>query len=153
MVGSSLMKSSGCLARQRVSASAKSANSGGPIRTPTLTNVKGFLTPSDFSPGVGEVSGNNNTTVADGYYELDILLSSGQMAVHHFYRLLGDVNGDGVVGNHDLSAIAAAIGQSTRPGLTPLNADVNGDGSVTAFDRTLATRAKGHKLGAGLPLG
>jgi hypothetical protein len=37
--------------------------------------------------------------------------------------------------------------------MTPLNADVNGDGSVTSFDLTLATRAKGHKLGSGLPLG
>jgi hypothetical protein len=103
--------------------------------------------------GVGEISGSQNTTTADGYYELDILLPNGQAAVHHFYRLLGDVTGDRVVDNNDFSAIARAIGQSTPPGMTPLNADVNGDGSVTAFDLTLATRSKGRKLGSGLPLG
>ena len=63
------------------------------------------------------------------------------------------VTGDGLVDNNDLNAVAAAIGQATPPGMTPLNADVNGDGSVTAFDQTLATRAKGRKLGPGLPLG
>jgi len=86
-------------------------------------------------------------------YELDILLPDGQTAVQHSYRLLGDVTGDGVVDNNDLNAVAAAVGQSTPPGMTALNADVNGDGSVTAFDLTLATRSKGRKLGAGLPLG
>jgi hypothetical protein len=103
--------------------------------------------------GVGETSASNNTTAADGYYELDLLLPDGQTAAHHFYRLLGDVTVDGVVDNNDLTAIAAAVGQSTPPGMTPPNADVNGDDSVTSFDLTLATRAKGHKLGSGLPLG
>jgi hypothetical protein len=103
--------------------------------------------------GIGATSGSNNTTAADGYYELDVFLPSGQTAVHHFYRLLGDVTGDGVVDQNDLNAIAAAIGQSSPPGMTPLNADVNGDGLVTSLDKTLATRAKGHKLGSGLPLG
>jgi hypothetical protein len=59
----------------------------------------------------------------------------------------------GVVDNNDLNAIAAAIGQSTPTGLTPLNADINGDGSATAFDRTRATRSKGRGLVGSLPLG
>ena len=59
-------------------------------------------------------------------------------AEHHFYRLLGDVTGDGVVDNNDLNAIAAELGNSSPDGMTPLDADVNGDGSVTAMDTTLA---------------
>ncbi len=103
--------------------------------------------------GIGEASGSQNTTAADGYYELDIVLPNGQTAVHHFDRLLGDVTGDGVVDSNDLNAVAAAVGQSTPADMTALNADVNGDGSVTAFDMTLVTRSKGRKLGPGLSLG
>jgi hypothetical protein len=125
-----------------------------PLRSPVSVDVLDHAIELDFGAnGVGEIIGSNNTTAADGYYELDLLLPKGPTAVHHFYRLLGDVTGDGVVDSSDLNAIAAAIGQSSPPGMTPLNADVNGDGSVTAFDLTLATRAKGHKLGSGLPLG
>ena len=103
--------------------------------------------------GAGGIGGNPSTTAADGYYEVDIHLPDGQTAVHHFYRLLGDVNGDGTVDENDLNAIAADIGQSSPLGWTPLSADVTGGGMVTAFDFTLATRAKGHKLGSGLSLG
>src|SRR5262249_14274594 len=103
--------------------------------------------------GIGEMAGSNNTTAADGYYDLDVLLPGGPKAVHHFYRLLGDVTGDGLVDHHDVTAIATDINQSSPAGMTPLNADVNGDGTVSAFDLTLATRSKGRKLGSGLPLG
>jgi hypothetical protein len=124
------------------------------LGAPAIVNVIDHAIEIDFGAnGIGETSGTNNTIAADGYYELDILLPGGQTAVHHFYRLLGDVTGDGIVDNNDLNAVAAAIGQTTPPGMTPLNADVNGDGSVTSFDLTLATRSKGRKLGSGLPLG
>jgi len=103
--------------------------------------------------GASGIGGNPNTTAADGYYELDVTLPNGQTSVHHFYRLLGDVTGDGIVDNNDLTAIAAEINLSSQSGMTPLNADVTGAGTVTAFDLTLATRAKGHKLGTGLSLG
>ena len=73
--------------------------------------------------------------------------------MHHFYRLLGDVTGDGTVDNNDLNEIAAEINLSNPTGLAPLGADVNGDGTVSALDLTLATRAKGHKLKSGLSLG
>jgi hypothetical protein len=103
--------------------------------------------------GAGGVGGSPNTTAADGYYELDIKLPNGTTAVHHFYRLLGDVTGDGVVDNNDLNEIAAEINLSSQTGMTPLGADVNGDGTVSALDLTIATRSKGRKLGAGLTLG
>ncbi len=103
--------------------------------------------------GANGIGGNPNTTTADGYYELDIKLPSGATAVHHFYRLLGDVTGDGTVDSNDLNAIAAEINLSNPIGFSPLGADVNGDGSISALDLTLATRAKGHKLKSGLSLG
>ena len=102
--------------------------------------------------GAAGLGGNANTTAGDGYYELDVTVGATTYE-HHFYRLLGDVTGDGVVDNNDLTAIATELAQSSPTGYTPLSADVNGDGSVTAMDTTLATRAKGHKLGSGLPLG
>lgn len=103
--------------------------------------------------GTGGIGGSPSTTAADGYYEVDITLPGGQIAVHHFYRMLGDVAGDGIVDQNDLNEIAAAIGTTSPLGWTPLSADVTGAGSVTALDLTLATRAKNHKLGAGLSLG
>jgi hypothetical protein len=103
--------------------------------------------------GANGLGGSPNTTTADGYYELDITLPSGTTDVHHFYRLLGDVTGDGTVDNNDLNEIATEISLSNPTGLAPLGADVNGDGVVSAVDLTLATRAKGHKLKSGLSLG
>jgi len=103
--------------------------------------------------GKGGIGGNPNTTAADGYYEVDINLPGGQTAVHHFYRLLGDANGDGIVDQNDVNEIAAAINDSSPAGWTPLSADATGAGAVTALDLTLAMRSKGRKLGTGLSLG
>ncbi len=103
--------------------------------------------------GASGLGGSPNTTTADGYYEIDIKLPSGSTAVHNFYRLLGDVTGDGTVDNNDLNEIAAEITLSNPTGLAPLGAAVNGDGTISALDLTLATRAKGHKLKSGLSLG
>ncbi len=95
--------------------------------------------------GAAGLGGNPNTASANGYYELDVTLG-GTTYRHYFYRLLGDVTGDGVVDNNDLAAIATELTLSSPAGYLPLSADVNGDGSVTAMDETLATRAKGQKL-------
>ena len=122
-----------------------------PLGSPTMFDVIDHAIEIDF--GSGGIGGNPNTTAADGYYEVDIKLPNGQIAVHHFDRLLGDVNGDGIVDQNDLNEIAASINETSQMGWTPLSADVTGAGSVTAFDLTLATRSKGRKLGAGLALG
>ncbi len=121
------------------------------LKSPTILEVIDHAIEIDF--GSGGIGGSPDTSAADGYYELDILLPNGQTSVHHFYRLLGDVSGDGVVDENDLNEIAAAVGQSAPAGWTPLNADVTGGGAVTAFDLTLATRSKGQRLGTGLSLG
>ena len=116
--------------------------------------------------GAGGIGGNAGTTAADGYYALSFTPTGGQAgtgSTHHFYRLLGDVNGDGIVDQNDLNEIAAARGQSVSQiaaaigqpasGLTPLSMDVNGDGSVNNTDLLLATKSKGNSLKKGLPLG
>ncbi len=118
---------------------------------PTIVDVIDHAIEIDF--GAGGIGGIPSTTAADGYYEVDIKLPSGLVAVHHFYRLLGDVDGDGIVDATDLNAIAASVNESSPMGWTPLSADVTGAGSVTVIDLTLATRSKGRKLGAGLALG
>ncbi|MFI5455769.1 MAG: Ig-like domain repeat protein, partial [Isosphaerales bacterium] len=122
-----------------------------PLSSPTILDVIDHAIEIDF--GASGIGGNPNTTAADGYYEVDIKLPSGQTAVHHFYRLLGDVNGDEIVDQNDLNEIAASINETSPAGWTPLSADVTGAGTVTAFDLTLATRSKGRKLGSGLSLG
>jgi hypothetical protein len=103
--------------------------------------------------GSGGIGGSPTTTAGDGYYEVDIKPPGGPVAVHHFYRLLGDVDGDGVVDASDLNEIAASINETSPAGWAPLSADVTGSGTVTALDLTLATRSKGRALGHGLSLG
>ena len=131
-------------------------NDDAPSKTPvSLSGVNVSLIDHaiELDFGATGLGGSPNTTTADGYYELDIKLPSGATAVHHFYRLLGDVTGDGTVDSNDLNEIAAEINLSNPTGLAPLGADVNGDGTISALDLTLATRAKGHKLKTGLALG
>jgi hypothetical protein len=103
--------------------------------------------------GAGGIGNSPSTTTPNGYYEVDIKLPSGTTSAHHFYRLLGDVDGDEIVDQNDLNEIAACINETSPAGWAPLSADVTGAGTVTAIDVTLATRAKGIKLGSGLSLG
>lgn len=119
--------------------------------SPTVLDVLDHAIEIDF--GSGGILGTPSTTAADGYYKVVISLPGQSPVTHFFDRILGDVNGDGIVDQNDLNEIAASINQTSQLGWNPLSADVNGDGTVTAFDLTLATRAKGHKLGAGLQLG
>jgi hypothetical protein len=103
--------------------------------------------------GAGGIGNSPSTTTPNGYYEVDIKLPSGTTSAHHFYRLLGDVDGDEIVDQNDLNEIAACINETSPAGWAPLSADVTGAGTVTAIDVTLATRSKGIKLGSGLSLG
>ena len=122
-----------------------------PLSGPTIVDVLDHAIEIDF--GAGGIGGSPNSTAADGYYEVDIKPPGGSMSVHHFYRMLGDVDGDGVVDANDLNEIAASVGETLALGWTALSADVTGGGTVTALDLTLATRSKGRKLGTGLVLG
>ena len=109
--------------------------------------------------GTNGLGGSPDTTTADGYYALSFSPTGSQpgvAATHHFYRLLGDVEGNGMVDQNDVNAnaaarglssiqIASAIGQSAT-GLTPLSQDANGDGLVNSIDQLLASLYKGRKL-------
>jgi RHS repeat-associated protein len=134
-----------------------------PISLQGLLDVIDNAIEVDF--GAGGIGGNPGSTAADGYYALSFTPQSGQgrAATHHFYRLLGDVNGDGTVDQNDLTEIAAARGQSLSQiataigqpatGLTALSMDVNGDGSVNTTDLALATKSKGRSIASNLPEG
>ena len=101
-----------------------------PLSGATVLDVIDHAIEIDF--GASGIGGSPNTTAADGYYEVDITLPNSQVAVHHFYRLLGDVDGDGTVDASDLNEIAASVGETSPLGWTPLSADVTGGGTVTA---------------------
>ena len=139
---------------------------GTPVTLKGLVEVIDNAIEIDF--GASGLWDSPDTTTADGYYALSFSPTGSQpgvAATHHFYRLLGDVNGDGMVDQNDINAIAAArglssiqiasaIGQSAT-GLTPLSTDVNGDGLVNTIDQALASLYKGRKLTlpSGDPLG
>ncbi len=122
-----------------------------PLSSPTMLSVIDHAIEINF--GSGGIGNSPTTTTPDGYYEVDIKLPSGQTAVHHFDRLLGDVAGDGIVNQNDLNEIAASIGESTQVGWAPLSTAVTGDGTVSSLDLLLATRSKNRKLETGLSLG
>jgi hypothetical protein len=91
----------------------------------------------DFGPqGLG---GNPNSTAGDGYYKLTV---DGDSTSFYFERLLGDVNGDGVVNKADIAIIKKSMGTHG----VKLRGDVNGDGIVNKTDLKLAKRANGHKI-------
>lgn len=102
-----------------------------------------------FDFGEQGIGGNRNSNVGDGYYELAFDLNdNGTMeTVCHFYRLLGDVTGDGAVAMNDIDAISAALGLVG----THLEEDVNGDARVNGFDRIYAALAVGRELAESLP--
>ncbi len=83
----------------------------------------------------------------DGYYEIAIDLNGNgtyeESEKYHFYRLLGDLNGDHSVDQADINLLANPNGQFV---------DVNGDGSVNVYDNALISRQKGKKLANGLRL-
>ncbi len=122
-----------------------------PLSSPTMLSVLDHAIEINF--GSGGIGNSPTSMAADGYYEVDIKLPNGQTAVHHFYRLLGDVAGDRIVDQNDLNEIAASIGETSEMGWAPLSAAVTGDGTVSSLDLLLATRSKNRKLGTGLSLG
>ena len=137
----------------------------GPGVTPTpVPLAAGSLTALDHAIeldfGKGGIGNTPSSPLSDGYYELDADLRTtvngatvGAVAQAFFYRLFGDVNGDGKVDATDVQRITDVIGQVLTDPALRQSADANGDGAVNQTDRTLTNNAKGHKLATGLLLG
>ena len=103
---------------------------------------------ADF--GTGGIGGNRNGTAGNGYYRfsLDADRDGTFEAQRHFYRLLGDTNGDRTVNYLDRNNVNAALG---RKG-TNLNPDVNGDGVVNSTDQSIVRKNLGKSVAGWLPL-
>ena len=100
--------------------------------------------------GKGGITGDPTSTTGDGYYQINAVSLGGEISTKTFFRLLGDVNGDGMVNNADLAIINSAIGESGAN----LAADVDGSGAVNSLDLEYAEKAKlkGDKLSGTLHL-
>lgn len=111
------------------------------LPSPTVSGKKVLV---DF--GAQGIGGNRGTNAGDGYYEVAVDMDGdgSYESVKHFFRLYGDVNGDGVVDGLDKAQVLAMAGTTNVEG------DVNGDGVINATDTTAVTRAVGRKIKAGL---
>jgi hypothetical protein len=95
------------------------------------------------------IGGDRNSAQGNGYYRfaLDTDDDGVRESYQHFYRLLGDTNGDRIVNWLDTQAINAAFGQKGKR-----DADVNGDWVVNSRDREIVKKQRGKSLSAALPL-
>jgi len=98
--------------------------------------------------GAQGIGGSRNTNAGDGYYRVGVDIDGDGTAdvFRHFYRLLGDVNGDRKVDAADRTRVMSG----SSGGLSVAERDVNGDGVINSADTTLVTRALGKKLKDGL---
>jgi hypothetical protein len=102
-------------------------------------------------------TGKASTTFGDGWYALGVdptgNPSNNQVFWVTFFRLLGDVDGDGVVtgpyttAGTDAYTVYHAEGQSGPL----LNADVDGSGAVNTKDLSYTVAAKGDAVGSTAP--
>lgn len=91
------------------------------------------------------IGGNRNSNIGDGYYQFafDADADGGfedGSPVMSFHRLLGDVNGDGIVNSADKTQVMLA-NKSSNP-----ESDANGDGIVNLSDISYTSRAANRKL-------
>ena len=109
-------------------------------------SVSGNQLKIDF--GVQGIGGNRGTNAGDGYYEIAVDLDGNGTfdARMYFFRLFGDMTGNGVVDGNDKVKVLQLQGTASVEG------DVNGDGVVTAVDTLLTTRAVGRRINSNLPL-
>jgi hypothetical protein len=104
----------------------------------------------EFDFGREGIGGNASSSVGDGYYEIRLDLDGNGTfeTTRHFYRLLGDVNGDRRVDRYDLNVIRSAYGQRGDG----LAADLSGNGVVNYVDWWMAYYRCGRRLASYLVL-
>jgi hypothetical protein len=107
-----------------------------------LVSVVGNTVKIDF--GANGVGGDRNSSLGDGVYRLRIDLNGDGNPEFNasFFRLFGDVDGNGIVNDTDIQLVTSAQGLS---GLN-LATDLNGDTFVNSFDLTNVKRRKGAKV-------
>ena len=120
-----------------------SGNYVGQVGLGSVLSASGSDLHLDF--GANGITGNPSTNAGDGIYDLVIAPAVGPAINYKFFRLLGDVNGDGVVNATDSNLILANYGKNALLAAYA-SYDVNGDGVINATDRTLATRYVGDAL-------
>jgi Right handed beta helix region/Dockerin type I domain len=103
-----------------------------------------------FDFGQRGIGGDATSLIGNGYYALELDLDGdGRLeSVKHFYRLLGEVNGDRTVNALDNSLVSRAVGTFG----SNLNEDINGDGVVTIADALSVRRGIGRALSPALPI-
>ena len=84
-----------------------------------------------LSDGMYDLRISNTGVVADAY--LAQPLSGGTRTVT-FHRLLGDLDGDGVVGVNDVALMRRIMATPMAAGAAPDGYDLNGDGLLSAID-------------------
>ncbi len=110
------------------------------------------LGPNGITSLLSSATGSPTSNLGDGWYALGIDPTGGSSPATWltFYRLLGDVNGDGTVtgpyttAGTDAYSVYHAEGQSG----TLLNADANGDAAVNSKDLAETVQAAGRSVGA-----
>jgi hypothetical protein len=107
-----------------------------------LVSVVGTEVRIDF--GINGVGGDRNSLMGDGVYRLRLDLDGdGQLDVNaSFFRLFGDVDGNGVVSETDIGLVQTAQGQTGGN----LATDLNGDGLVNLTDLNNVKRRRGAKV-------
>src|SRR5262249_44049795 len=120
--------------------------------TAAQINVLDSVIALDF--GTKGITGSATSNAGDGFYEVQLDLDgNGSLETSRsFFRLLGDTNGDRIVDDFDLNAIAVDAALFLKG--VNISTDVNGDGKVDAVDITLATNQKkaNRKLSTSRPV-
>jgi hypothetical protein len=94
--------------------------------------------------GVEGIGGNRKSSMGDGVYRLRVDLDGDGTTeiTGTFFRLFGDVDGNGLVNVADIAQVTAGLGT------TGLNVatDVNGDGVIDTLDLTSVKSRTGAKV-------
>jgi hypothetical protein len=94
--------------------------------------------------GAGGVGGTANSQANDGLYRLAVDLDGdGRFEnIANFFKLFGDVDGNGIVNKTDTSLVTAAQGTTGAN----LATDTDGDGDVDAIDLGNVKKRQGARV-------